>query len=80
MKQILYVFHTDQYTEEPQVCFVVFMEPGSINMKSMADEAYHGVVCADDQDQKNQCSDHHSLVRHKNSRKTHLIWLVEIVL
>lgn len=49
MMQIPNVFYTNQNTEEPQVCFVVFIEPGSINMKSMADEAQHGVVCADDQ-------------------------------
>lgn len=68
--QILTICQTNQHTEEPQVYFVVFLQPGSINMKSMAGEEYHGVVCADDQDEENQCSNHHSLVRHKNSRKT----------
>lgn len=68
--QMLYICHTDQHTEEPQVCFVVFLEPSSINMKPIAGEAYHGVVCADDQDEKNQCSNHRSLVW--NSTKTHI--------
>lgn len=32
---------------------MIFLEPGSINVESMADKAYHGVVCADDQDKEN---------------------------
>lgn len=67
--QVLYICHTNQHTEEPQVCFVVFLEPGSIRMKSMTGEAHHRVVCADDQEEKNQCRNHHSLERHKNSNK-----------
>lgn len=46
-------WQTDQHTEEPQVCSVVFMKPSPINMESMADEEHHGVVGADDQDEKN---------------------------
>ncbi len=72
MMQILYICPTNQHTDEPQVCFVVFIEPGSISMKSMADEEYHGVVCADDQEEENQCGNHNPLVQHKNSRKTHI--------
>lgn len=63
----VYICHTNQHTEEPQVCFVIFLEPGSINVKPMADEAYHGVVRQDDQDEKGQCSYHYSSVRDKNN-------------
>lgn len=55
---ILHICGTNQHTDEPQVYSVVLLKPGSINMKSVADEAYHGVVCEDDQDEKNQCDDH----------------------
>lgn len=58
---LLYICHTNQHTEEPKVYIVIFLEPWSINIQPMADEAYHGVVCADDQDEENQCSNHDSL-------------------
>lgn len=48
--QILHSFHTDQHAKEPQISSMVFIQPGSINMKSMADEANHGIVSTDDQD------------------------------
>lgn len=48
--QILHSSHTDQHAKEPQVFSVIFIQPGSINMKSMADEENHGVVSTDDQD------------------------------
>ena len=38
MMQILYDCRTNQHTDEPQIGVVVFLEPGSINMESMADE------------------------------------------
>lgn len=49
--QIFYGYHTDQHAKEPQVHPVVFIEPSPINIKSTADEAKHGVVSSDDQDQ-----------------------------
>lgn len=57
--QVLYGYHTDQHAEEPQIHPVVFIEPSPISIKSMADEAKHGVVSSDDQDQYNKCLDHH---------------------
>ena len=69
--ETLFMCPTNQHTEEPQVCCVVFLEPRPINMKSMADEAYHQVVCEDDQDEKNECCNHYPLVRDKKNRQTH---------
>lgn len=61
--------HTYQHPEEPQVCFVVFVEPSSINVNPMADEAYHGVVSADDEDEKHQCRNHQSFLRTDTAEK-----------
>lgn len=71
-KQILYGCNTDQHAEEPQVHPVVFIEPGPINIKSMGDEAKHGVVSGDDQYQQNKCADHHPTVEQTEMRNDHI--------
>lgn len=35
----------------------------------MADEAYHGVVSADDEDEKHQCRNHQSFLRIDTAEK-----------
>lgn len=52
---------TNQHAEEPQLYVVVLMEPSSINMETVADKEHHGVVGADDQNQKNKSRNHHSV-------------------
>lgn len=58
-RQPLISCRTDQHSKEPQVHPVIFIEPGAINMQSVADKAQHGVVCSDDQDQQDKGADHH---------------------
>lgn len=41
-------FQTNQHTVEPQVYFVVFIEPGSIVVETIAWEEYHDVVSQSD--------------------------------
>lgn len=63
---------TNQHAEEPQVCVVVLMEPSSINMETVADKEHHGVVGADDQDQKNKSGNHHPVCTSGNGGKHNL--------
>lgn len=64
--KLLFMCYTNQHTDEPQVCFMVFLQPGSIDMKPVADEAYHRVVCEDDQDEENHRNDHNSNTQEKH--------------
>lgn len=49
-------YNSYQHTMEPQIYFVVFVEPGSINMETMAGEEYYDVVGQGNQDEKSQGS------------------------
>ena len=61
-------FGTHQDTVEPQVDFVVFFEPGSIAVDTVAGEEYHHVVSQGDQDEENQGGNHRPLIGVKNNR------------
>lgn len=66
-------FPTDQHTVEPQVYSVVFVEPGSIAVETVAGEEYHNVVSRRDQDEESQCSRHQPLIGMKNIRESILV-------
>lgn len=61
-------FRTHQDTVEPQVDFVVFVEPGSVAVETVAGEEYHHVVSRGDQDEENHCGKHQPLIGTKNNR------------
>lgn len=52
------------------------MEPSSINMETVADKEHHGVVGADDQDQKNESRNHHSVCTRGDGGKHNLTLFV----
>lgn len=55
-------FHSHQHTVEPQVHFVIFVEPGPIVVETVAGEEYHDVVRQGDQDEESQSSGHLPLI------------------
>lgn len=59
---------THQDTVEPQVNFVVFVEPGSVAVKTVAGEEYHHVVSWGDQDEENHCGKHQPLIGTKKKQ------------
>ncbi len=52
---------TDQHTVEPQVGFVVFVEPGSVVVETEAGEEYYTVVGQSDEDEDSKRSRHQPL-------------------
>lgn len=53
---------TNQHTDEPQVYFVVFVEPGPMIIDTIAREEYHDVARQVDQDEESQCDGHQPLI------------------
>lgn len=64
--------HSHQHTVEPQVYFVVFVEPGSVVVETIAGEEYHSIVSQSDQDEEGQSSRHEPLIGMAR-RKKHVL-------